>query len=63
VSLVKNLRKETICNEVQHALKVHHAGGFHVIDIHSDMEFECIQHDFLPTILNLTPHDMPVDEV
>jgi len=57
VSLVKNLRKETIRNEIQHALKVYHARGFHVIDIHSDMEFECVQHDFLPTPLNLTPCD------
>jgi len=27
------------------------------------MEFECVQHDFLPTIINLTPHDVHVSEV
>ncbi len=27
------------------------------------MEFECIQHDFLPITLNLTPRDAHVGEV
>jgi len=34
-----------------------------VHDMHADMEFECVQHDFLPTVINLTPRDVHVGEV
>jgi len=63
MSLVKNLRKETIWSKVQHALKVYHARGFDMVNIHSDMEFECMQHDFLPTTLNLTPCNVHISKV
>jgi len=63
VSAVKNLKCKTIKIETNHALKLYQARGFNVVDIHGDMEFECVQHDFLLTTVNLTPCDVHVGEV
>jgi len=49
--------------KMKHALDLYSSRGFCVVDIHSDMEFECIQHDFLPVTLNLTPCDAHIGEV
>jgi len=49
--------------ETEQALKLYHARGFHIVNIHNDMEFECIQHNFLPTTINLTLHNVHVSEV
>jgi len=63
VSAVKNLKRDTMLCEMKHALDLYSLRGFHVVNIHSDMEFECVQHDFLPVTLNLTPRDAHVGEV
>jgi len=63
VSAVKNLKKETMLNEMNLALALYKSRGFQVVNIHSNMEFECVQHDFLPITLNITPRDAHVGEV
>jgi len=58
--------KEPQCNtmksEMGHALKLYQVRDFRVVDIHSNMEFECVQHNFLLTILNLTPCNAHIGE-
>jgi len=63
VSTVPNQKKETIKAEFQHAMRLYQARGFNIVDVHCDMEFECVQHDFLPTTVNLTPRDAHVGEI
>jgi hypothetical protein len=63
VSDVKNQKKETILKELRSSLDVYNARGFNVTSIHSDMEFECVQYDLLPTQFELTPRDAHVGEV
>ncbi len=63
VSAVKNLKKETILSKMNLVLALYRSRGFQVVNIHSNMEFECMQHDFLPITLNLTPHHAHVGEV
>jgi len=63
VSAVKNLKRDTMLCKMKHALDLYSSRGFRVVDIHSDMEFECVQHDFLPITLNLTPRNAHIGEV
>ncbi len=45
------------------AIELYQVRGFDVVDLHADMEFECVQNDFTPTRVNLTPRDAHVGEV
>jgi hypothetical protein len=63
VSHVSNQRKETMLREAKLAVELYRARGFNVTNIHADMEFECIQHELLPTFFDFTPRDAHVGEV
>jgi len=49
--------------KVNNALKLYWSCSFMVHDMHADMEFECVQHNYLPTVVNLTPHDVHIGKV
>ncbi len=52
---IKNLKCNTMKSEMNNTLQLDQARGFRVVDIHSKMEFKCIQHNFLPVTFNLIP--------
>jgi hypothetical protein len=49
--------------EMKAAIKLYESHGFHVCDIQTDSEFECIRHDIRPIELNIVPADSHVGEV
>ena len=63
VKAVKSRTKGVILKETMAAVALYEARGFDVVDIHADMDFECIKDDVRPILMNLNAHDDHVGEV
>ena len=63
ITPVKSRKKEVMLQETKTVLDLYHARGFKVVDIHADMDFECIQDEVRPVLMNLNAHDDHVGEV
>lgn len=63
VTPVSDRTMKTILRETHAVIKLYHARGFFVRDLHVDNEFECIRHHLLPIVLNVVPADSHVGEV
>lgn len=48
ITQVANRSRATIKSEVSRILEIYKARGFDVVDLHADMEFKCVEYDFLP---------------
>ena len=53
----------TLLREVTAVIRVYHARGLVVRDLHSDSEFECLRQAILPIAMNVVPPDSHVGEV
>jgi hypothetical protein len=63
VSPVPDRTFKTILRETLAVLKLYHARGLHVCDIHADNEFVCIRDHIRPVAMNIVPADSHVGEV
>ena len=60
---VPNRLKNTILRETRSIVRLYHARGLNVCDIHADNEFECIREHIRPIDLDIVPADSHVGEV
>ena len=63
VTAVKSRTKAVMLQETRTAIDLYQGRGFNVVDVHADMDFECIKHDIRPMLMNLNAHDDHVGEV
>ena len=63
VTPLKNRKKAVILQETKTVLDLYRARGFNIVDIHADMDFECIKDEVQPALINLNAHDNHVGEV
>jgi hypothetical protein len=64
VTPVKNQKKAVLLlEETKTVLDLYQAQAFTVVDIHANMDFECIQNEVRPRLMNLNAHDDHVGEV
>ena len=63
VATVEKRTKATTIKEMKTVLNTYNTRGFEVVELHADMEFECIQEAMRPTLMNLNARDDHVGEV
>jgi len=59
---MESQKQETIQKGMQMEINLYHSQGFKLMDVHTDMEFECVQNDLGPIRVNHTPRDAHVGE-
>ena len=63
VTPVKNQTKAVMLQGTRTVLDVYQGRGFNIVDIHADMDFECIKDEVRLTRMNLNAHDDHVGEI
>ena len=63
VAPITDRNKATLLRETKAVLRLYHARGLTVRDIHSDHEFECLRADLRPIVMDVVPPDSHVGEV
>jgi hypothetical protein len=63
VSNITSRHKNTLLQETLQIVKLYESRGFNVVNIHADIEFECLRDDLLPINCDITPNDAHVSEV
>jgi hypothetical protein len=63
VTPVNDRTKTTMLKCINSSLLLYRTRGFTVVDIHADLEFECIREDIMPVHLNVLAADAHVGEV
>jgi hypothetical protein len=63
VSNITSKDKNTLLRETLQVVKTYKDRGFEVVNIHADMEFQCIAQEMQPIHFDITPNDAHVPEV